>query len=89
MQVTLNSDAAANGMTAVYTPDGLSPADIVPRMLKKGVVVAAGLHSEIKTRYFRIGHMGLTAVDKSRGDIDTILKALKESLEEAGYQCQA
>jgi alanine-glyoxylate transaminase/serine-glyoxylate transaminase/serine-pyruvate transaminase len=82
----LSEDAAANGMTAVYTPEGMSPSDIVPRMLKRGVVVAAGLHAEIKTRYFRIGHMGLTATDKSRGDIDTIIKALKESLEEAGYK---
>lgn len=39
----------------------------------------------IKTKYFRIGHMGVTVTDKSRGDIDTILKALKESLAECGY----
>lgn len=32
--------------------------------------------------YFRIGHMGVTAVDSSRGDVDTIIKALEESLEE-------
>jgi len=84
--VTRSSDAAANGMTAVYCPEGLQPSDIVPKMLKRGVVVAAGLHSEIKTRYFRIGHMGVTVVDKSRGDIETILKALTESLEECGYK---
>ena len=87
--VTKSSDAAANGMTAVYCPEGLQPSDIVPKMLKRGVVVAAGLHSEIKTRYFRIGHMGVTVVDKSRGDIETILKALKESLEECGYKKSA
>lgn len=84
--VTKSSDAAANGMTAVYTPEGLTPADIVPKMLKRGVVVAAGLHSEIKTRYFRIGHMGVTVVDEQRGDIDAILKALQESLEECGIK---
>lgn len=56
--VTLSSDAAANGMTAVYAPEGLAPTDIVPKMLKKGIVIAAGLHKDIKTRYFRIGHLG-------------------------------
>lgn len=28
-------------------------------------------------------HMGITAVDTGRGDIDTVIKALKESLDEA------
>lgn len=87
--VTKSSDAAANGMTAVYTPEGMTPADIVPKMLKRGVIVAAGLHKDIKNSYFRIGSLGITAVDKSRGDIDTILKALREALEEAGYKFPA
>lgn len=76
-------------MTAVYTPEGIAPTDIVPRMLKRGVVVAAGLHADIKTKYFRIGHMGITVVDKSRGDLESILKAARESLEEAGYKIKA
>lgn len=76
-------------MTAVYTPEGMTPADIVPKMLKRGVIVAAGLHKDIKNSYFRIGSLGITAVDKSRGDIDTILKALREALEEAGYKFPA
>lgn len=33
--------------------------------------------------YFRVGHMGITAVEESRGDIDTIIKALKETITEA------
>lgn len=83
--VTRSSDAAANGMTTVYTPDGIAPTDIVGKMLKKGVIVAAGLHKDIKTKYFRIGHLSITAIDKQRGDIDTILNALKESLIESGF----
>lgn len=43
--VTKSNDAAANGMTAVYAPEGIAPTDIVPQMLKRGVVIAAGLHS--------------------------------------------
>jgi len=84
--VTKSSDAAANGMTAIYTPDGITPGDVVGKMLKKGVVVAAGLHKDIKTKYMRIGHMGVSVVDKSRGDIDQIIQALTESLVESGYK---
>lgn len=84
--VTVSNSAAANGMTAVYTPEGITPGDIVPKMLERGVVIAAGLHKDIKTKYFRIGHMGVTVVDKSRGDIDTIISAIRESLIEAGFK---
>ncbi|KAG8779546.1 hypothetical protein FRC15_010066 [Serendipita sp. 397] len=47
------------------------------------IVVAGGLHKDIKDKYFRIGHMGITAVDSSRGDIDQIIAALKTAIPEA------
>lgn len=34
-------------------------------------------------KYFRVGHMGASVVDKSRGDIDRVLTGLKEALVEA------
>jgi len=74
---------AANGMTAVYFPEGIAASDIIPRMLKQDVVIAAGLHKEIKEKYFRIGHMGVTVTDSSRGDIDKIISALKTAFAEA------
>ncbi|CAE6454550.1 unnamed protein product [Rhizoctonia solani] len=74
---------AANGMTAVYFPEGIVAADIIPRMLKQDVVVAAGLHKDVKDKYFRIGHMGITVTDNSRGDIDKIISALKKAFAEA------
>jgi len=77
---------AANGMTTVYAPDGVAASDIVGAMGKKGVVVAGGLHKDIKTKYFRIGHMGITAVQPERGDIDKILTSLTESLAELGFK---
>ncbi len=52
----------ANGMTAFYIPDGLEASDLLPRLAKKGVVLAAGLHREIKGRYLRMGHMGISVV---------------------------
>lgn len=75
----------ANGMTAVKYPEGFGAADVVPRMAKRNVVVAAGLHKDCKDKYFRIGHMGLSATTRS-SDIDHVLQSLKESLAEAGYK---
>ncbi|KAG6861440.1 hypothetical protein C0995_016531 [Termitomyces sp. Mi166 len=72
----------ANGMTAIYLPDGLVASDIVPRMASKGITIAAGL-GDAKDKYIRIGHMGTSAVDAERGDIDRIAKGLKTSLNEA------
>jgi len=84
--VPLGADVAANGMTALYVPEGLKPTDIVPRLLKKGIVVAGGLHPAIKEKYFRVGHMGVSVVDQSRGDIDKVIAGLKESLNEANAE---
>jgi len=82
--VPTESKWAANGMTTVYAPDGIPAVDIVGTMGRKGVVVAGGLHKDIKTKYFRIGHMGITVVDRDRGDVDKILSTLKETLAELG-----
>ncbi|KAL0580593.1 hypothetical protein V5O48_001418 [Marasmius crinis-equi] len=82
-QVPLSPEIAANGMTALWYPDGLGAADILPRLVKRGIVVAGGLHTACKDKYFRVGHMGLSAVDSARGDIDTVIASLKEALEEA------
>lgn len=45
----------ANGMTAVYAPEGIAVPSIVGGLASRGIVVAAGLHKDIKTKYFRIG----------------------------------
>ncbi|KAG7085264.1 hypothetical protein E1B28_013868 [Marasmius oreades] len=67
-EVPLRPEVAANGMTALYFPDGLGAADILPRLVKRGIVVAGGLGMpSIKDKYFRIGHMGISAVDTERG----------------------
>lgn len=34
-------------------------------------------------KYFRVGHMGASVVDKSRGDIDRVISGIKEALVEA------
>jgi len=81
--VPLSEEVSANGMTALYFPEGIVASDIVPSLLKKDVVVAGGIHSAIKDKYFRVGHMGVSVVDTERGDIDKVSKALAETLKEA------
>jgi len=84
--VARSESECANGMTAIWAPEGVKPTDIIPKMLARDVVIAAGLHKDVKERYFRIGHMGITAVNTERGDLDKIIAALRESLLEAGYK---
>lgn len=85
-QVPVNPDSSAHGMTAVYLPDGITPAEVVGKMSAKGLVIAGGLHKDVKDRYIRIGHMGITAVDEERGDVDKIIKSLNESFKDLGFQ---
>ncbi|KAJ5226880.1 uncharacterized protein N7469_006886, partial [Penicillium citrinum] len=82
-QLAPNPDAQAHGMTAMYLPEGLTPPDVLPGLLKRGVIFAAGLHKEIATKYIRFGHMGVSISDPKRKDIDNALAALKEALTEA------
>jgi alanine-glyoxylate transaminase/serine-glyoxylate transaminase/serine-pyruvate transaminase len=47
-QVPLQDAEAANGMTALYFPEGVSAGDLLPRLGAKDVVVAGGLLGSIK-----------------------------------------
>ncbi|TFK51664.1 PLP-dependent transferase [Heliocybe sulcata] len=82
-QVPLDENFAANGMSAFYFPDGVTAPDVLPRLFKKDVIVAAGLHKAMKEKYFRIGHMGISVVDEQRGDIDKVIASMKEAIGQA------
>jgi alanine-glyoxylate transaminase/serine-glyoxylate transaminase/serine-pyruvate transaminase len=66
---------AVDTLTALYYPETVD-ASILGRIGQFGVIVAGGLHPEIKTRYFRVGHMG--AVNEA--DILTTVGALESAL---------
>ena len=85
-QLASKPENQASGMTAIYLPEGLTPPEILPNLLKKGVIFAGGLHKEIATKYVRFGHMGVSVTDPKRDDIDRALKALREGLTEVGYK---
>ena len=85
-QLAEKPENQANGMTAIYLPNDLKPPEILPNLLKKGIIFAGGLHKEIAAKYIRFGHMGVSVVDPKRDDIDRALKALREGLVEVGYK---
>lgn len=90
---------SANGMTAIWIPEGVKLPDLLPKIASKGVVFAGGLHKEIASiylvcfasadrslaKYFRIGHMGISVTDPERGDLKRALEALQAGLAEVGY----
>ncbi|CAB5392843.1 unnamed protein product [Rhizophagus irregularis] len=80
-----NREAAANGMTAIYYPEGIQPADLLQKVASHNVVIAGGLHRAIATKYFRVGHMGISATEPERKHLDTVISALTDSLKELGY----
>ncbi|KAI4090322.1 MAG: hypothetical protein LQ339_008379 [Xanthoria mediterranea] len=85
-QVAAKPENQANGMTAIYLPEGVKAPELLPNLLKKGVIFAGGLHKQIAAKYIRFGHMGVSVMDPARKDIDRALEALKEGLGEFGYQ---
>jgi alanine-glyoxylate transaminase/serine-glyoxylate transaminase/serine-pyruvate transaminase len=73
---------AANTLTAIYYPDKVYAADFIGKMSDCDVLIAGGLLPEIKTTYFRIGHMGSV----SEKDLIATLSALEYALFNVGYE---
>lgn len=85
-QLASKPENRANGMTAIYLPNELTPPEVLPNLMKKGIIFAGGLHKEIAAKYIRFGHMGVSVTDPKRDDIDRALQALKDTLVEVGYK---
>ncbi|GAA5999829.1 alanine--glyoxylate transaminase [Rhodotorula paludigena] len=77
--VALDAESCANGMTALYVPEGVAPPALIGALAERNVTIAGGLHKDIKTKYIRFGHMGVSVVDRPT-DAAKILSALTESL---------
>lgn len=74
-----NEEVAANGLTAVYFPEGINGADLLAKLGTKGFTVAGGIHKALVGKYFRVGHMGVSVYE---GHVEKISKAISESLDE-------
>jgi alanine-glyoxylate transaminase/serine-glyoxylate transaminase/serine-pyruvate transaminase len=79
-QVPVSADRAATTLTAPYFPDGVDRS-VLGHIKEAGVILAGGLHPEIKARYFRIGHMGVV----NGSDVRATLGAIEKGLTKAGY----
>jgi alanine-glyoxylate transaminase/serine-glyoxylate transaminase/serine-pyruvate transaminase len=80
-QVPLEPAFAAHTMTAPRFPAGIGAADLLPRITQAGAILAGGLHPEIRSEYFRIGHMGAAKL----GDVLATIGAIEEGLAGCGY----
>jgi len=79
-QVPVSAGRTATTLTAPYYPEGVD-ATMLKHVGEAGVILAGGLHPEIKAKYFRIGHMGAV----SPSDILTTIGAVEHGLAQAGY----
>jgi alanine-glyoxylate transaminase/serine-glyoxylate transaminase/serine-pyruvate transaminase len=92
-------EESANGMTAVWIPEGVKLPDLLPNIASKQVIFAGGLHKDIASmahsmfpltlllaKYFRIGHMGVSVVEPGRHDLRKALDALQAGLDEDGHE---
>lgn len=71
-----NEAVASNTLTAPLYPSKIDAATFLKEINQEGIILAGGLLPELKTKYFRIGHMG--SVNKADllatiGAIETVL----------------
>jgi len=79
-QVPLRDKVAAATLTAPRYPAGVD-SSLLGHVKAAGAILAGGLYPQIKTEYFRIGHMGVT----NCGDILATIGALEQGLMAVGY----
>lgn len=82
--VPKHREIAANGMTAVYYPEGVKATDLIPKVAEQGVVIAGGLHKVIGPKYFRVGHMGISVTEPERKHVEKTIEALRGNLKDLG-----
>jgi len=79
----LVSRSPANGVTAVYAPDGMDSGELTRLMAERYGVTMAGGQGALKGRIFRIGHMGYVCEE----DLLVGIGVLEQALRELGHEC--
>jgi aspartate aminotransferase-like enzyme len=85
MGLQLVAEAPANGVTAVYGPEGMDTGELINLMRDKYGVTMAGGQAQLKGKIFRIGHMGYV----SEEDLLVAIGTLEKALRELGYEFEA
>ncbi len=82
--VALEEERRAVCLTAVLFPENIDGKKFLGFCKDYGVIFAGGLHKAIKTKYFRVGHMGMSCSD-DRDDIRKCVEAIEYGLARSGY----
>ena len=75
-QIPVTEDLRAVTLTTLYFPEGVD-GSLLKRVSAAGVSLAGGLYPAIKTRYFRVGHMGVNGI----GELLRTLSAIEQGLD--------
>lgn len=87
LQLVPNSmDVAAHGLSVVYYPEGITAGALLSKMAENGFTIAGGIYKDYKDKYFRVGHMGVSAVGERKQELNQCFEALKLSLSQLGYE---
>jgi alanine-glyoxylate transaminase/serine-glyoxylate transaminase/serine-pyruvate transaminase len=70
---------AANTLSAPYYPQQVDGGAFLADVGRAGVIVAGGLLADLKSRYFRVGHMGSVSADDILTTVGAIESALKSN----------
>lgn len=76
--IPASEEVSANTLSAPILPETISLPDFMQAMGSAKVAIAGGLLPEIKTRYFRVGHMGSADKEDLRLCVEGIAFALNE-----------
>ncbi|KAJ3049223.1 Talin-1 [Rhizophlyctis rosea] len=82
--VAVNRTVAANTLTAAYYPEGVDGPAFLKTVSEAGIVIAGGLHPVHGSKYFRVGHMNISATDPANGHVDRTLEAIEKALQFTG-----
>lgn len=74
----------ANTLSAIRYPTGLD-VSLVAEILAHDVVVAGGLHPDVKEQYFRVGHMGYCTTQPEMLEMTVV--AVGKALNAKGFPC--
>lgn len=76
-----NNSIAANTLSAIYYPEGANGGEFCAKMAANDIIVAGGLLPELKTTYFRVGHMGSV----STKDMIAVISAIEIALNATSF----
>ncbi|MBA6154296.1 alanine--glyoxylate aminotransferase family protein [Gelidibacter gilvus] len=77
-----SDDIASNTLSAPYYPSQIDPSAFLQGINQEGIILAGGLLPDLKSKYFRIGHMGSV----NKGDLLATIGAIETVLKNSGHQ---